>query len=319
MESNTQSQVVNSIQNAKPSINNTAKQNVTSKSVNSQSQNTNVKEPIASELVASEPVASEPMDIILKAIDKLGDDKKQEILQKLNASSSLEDISERENKKISEMIKKKRIQIMEGDSDVARSSEVMALRAKIDAMQLDMIDMMRHMKDYTREYMEVSKRPMVEGLTSYVEQLTQQGNILNKIEKAKDGFAEEVKEENPTGFISSIFNTAKNTMKGVISGANGLLNSAATNGSNAINSILPNSDDEEVIESNEVDDKSIIEVIPSGDDDLATAVQKINKRANNKNVDNTNINNKNVNNTNMNNKNVNNTRLNKKNNINKII
>jgi len=252
----------------------------------------NIPSNIPSNLPNNQPEVLEPMDIILKAIDKLGDDKKQAILKKLNADSSLEDISDRENREIAEMIKKKRMQVMEGDSDVARSSEVMALRAKMDAMQLDMIDMMRHMKDYTREYMEVSKRPMVEGLTSYVEQLTQQGNILNKIEKAKEEVSEEnpVGDENPVGFIGGIFNTAKNTVKGVMSGANGLLNSAATNGSNAINSILPNSDDDDTLEIDSLEndnlenDSSIVEVKPNGVDDLATAVGRINKLANDKQV-----------------------------------
>jgi hypothetical protein len=263
---------------------------------------TNQPNNIPSNLPNNQPEVLEPMDIILKAIDKLGDDKKQAILKKLNAGSSLEDISERENREIAEMIKKKRMQVMEGDSDVARSSEVMALRAKMDAMQLDMIDMMRHMKDYTREYMEVSKRPMVEGLTSYVEQLTQQGNILNKIEKAKEAVSEEnpVGDENPVGFIGGIFNTAKNTVKGVMSGANGLLNSAAINGSNAINSILPNSDDDDTLEIDNLEndslendslenDSPVVEVKPNGADDLATAVQRINKLANDKQVKQNNI------------------------------
>ena len=127
-------------------------------------------------------------------------------------------------------------------------------------------------------------------------------SLLNKIEKAKEAVSEEnpVGDENPVGFIGGIFNTAKNTVKGVMSGANGLLNSAAINGSNAINSILPNSDDDDTLEIDNLEndslendslenDSPVVEVKPNGADDLATAVQRINKLANDKQVKQNNI------------------------------
>ena len=219
---------------------------------------------------------------LINAISKLSDDDKKSVSNMLKLSTNdteqtFDSVVDNDNKSLDKLMNNKKKIMRYGvrdNEEYATSGQVMALRSKIDALQLDMIDMVRHLKDYTRQYMDVAKKPMVEGLTDYVDQLTEQGKLMNRIEKAKENAIEEaVKEEDKPGIVGNIFNTVKSTVKGAVSGANTILNVAAENGSNAINSILPNTNEEEP-QNNEEDNKPL--------DDLANIVENMNKPENNK-------------------------------------
>jgi hypothetical protein len=193
-------------------------------------------------------------EALINAISKLSDKDKKSVSNMLKLSTNdteqtFDSVVDNDNKSLDKLMNNKKKIMHYGvrdNEEYATSGQVMALRSKIDALQLDMIDMVRHLKDYTRQYMDVAKKPMVEGLTDYVDQLTEQGNLMNRIEKAKENSIEEsVKEEEKSGIVGNIFNTVKSTVKGAVSGANTILNVAAENGSNAINAILPNTNEEE--------------------------------------------------------------------------
>ena len=233
---------------------------------------------------------------LINAISKLSDDDKKSVSNMLKLSTNdteqtFDSVVDNDNKSLDKLMNNKKKIMNYGvrdNEEYATSGQVMALRSKIDALQLDMIDMVRHLKDYTRQYMDVAKKPMVEGLTDYVDQLTEQGKLMNRIEKAKENAIEEaVKEEDKPGIVGNIFNTVKSTVKGAVSGANTILNVAAENGSNAINAILPNTDEEEP-QNNEEEPQNNEEEPQNNEednkplDDLANIVENMNKPENNK-------------------------------------
>ena len=235
-------------------------------------------------------------EALINAISKLSDKDKKSVSNMLKLSTNdteqtFDSVVDNDNKSLDKLMNNKKKIMHYGvrdNEEYATSGQVMALRSKIDALQLDMIDMVRHLKDYTRQYMDVAKKPMVEGLTDYVDQLTEQGNLMNRIEKAKENSIEEsVKEEEKSGIVGNIFNTVKSTVKGAVSGANTILNVAAENGSNAINAILPNTNEEEP--QNEEEEPQNEEEEPQNNeennkplDDLANIVENMNKPENNK-------------------------------------
>jgi hypothetical protein len=249
-------------------------------------------------------------EALINAISKLSDKDKKSVSNMLKLSTNdteqtFDSVVDNDNKSLDKLMNNKKKIMHYGvrdNEEYATSGQVMALRSKIDALQLDMIDMVRHLKDYTRQYMDVAKKPMVEGLTDYVDQLTEQGNLMNRIEKAKENSIEEsVKEEEKSGIVGNIFNTVKSTVKGAVSGANTILNVAAENGSNAINAILPNTNEEEPQNNeeepqnneeepqNEEEEPQNEEEEPQNNeennkplDDLANIVENMNKPENNK-------------------------------------
>ena len=235
-------------------------------------------------------------EALINAISKLSDKDKKSVSNMLKLSTNdkeqtFDSVVDNDNKSLDKLMNNKKKIMHYGvrdNEEYATSGQVMALRSKIDALQLDMIDMVRHLKDYTRQYMDVAKKPMVEGLTDYVDQLTEQGNLMNRIEKAKENSIEEsVKEEEKSGIVGNIFNTVKSTVKGAVSGANTILNVAAENGSNAINAILPNTNEEEP-QNNEEEPQNNEEEPQNEEennkplDDLANIVENMNKPENNK-------------------------------------
>ena len=235
-------------------------------------------------------------EALINAISKLSDKDKKSVSNMLKLSTNdteqtFDSVVDNDNKSLDKLMNNKKKIMHYGvrdNEEYATSGQVMALRSKIDALQLDMIDMVRHLKDYTRQYMDVAKKPMVEGLTDYVDQLTEQGNLMNRIEKAKENSIEEsVKEEEKSGIVGNIFNTVKSTVKGAVSGANTILNVAAENGSNAINAILPNTNEEEP-QNNEEEPQNNEEEPQNEEennkplDDLANIVENMNKSENNK-------------------------------------
>ena len=143
-------------------------------------------------------------EVLIEAIRNLSTEDKYKIREMLNNKDSFKDnfkeITEKENKELENMItsKKRRMYNNTDGERYATSADVMSLRSKIDALQLDMIDMMRHMKEYTQRYMEVAKKPMIDGLTNYVEQLTQTGNIMNRVDEAKEEAKEKETETRKT-------------------------------------------------------------------------------------------------------------------------
>jgi hypothetical protein len=228
-------------------------------------------------------------EALINAISKLSDKDKKSVSNMLKLSTNdkeqtFDSVVDNDNKSLDKLMNNKKKIMHYGvrdNEEYATSGQVMALRSKIDALQLDMIDMVRHLKDYTRQYMDVAKKPMVEGLTDYVDQLTEQGNLMNRIEKAKENSIEEsVKEEEKSGIVGNIFNTVKSTVKGAVSGANTILNVAAENGSNAINAILPNTNEEEPQNNEEEPQNEEENNKPL--DDLANIVENMNKSENNK-------------------------------------
>ena len=250
-------------------------------------------------------------EALINAISKLSDKDKKSVSNMLKLSTNdkeqtFDSVVDNDNKSLDKLMNNKKKIMHYGvrdNEEYATSGQVMALRSKIDALQLDMIDMVRHLKDYTRQYMDVAKKPMVEGLTDYVDQLTEQGNLMNRIEKAKENSIEEsVKEEEKSGIVGNIFNTVKSTVKGAVSGANTILNVAAENGSNAINAILPNTNEEEPQnneeepqnneeepQNNEEEPQNTEEEPQNNEeennkplDDLANIVENMNKSENNK-------------------------------------
>jgi hypothetical protein len=201
-------------------------------------------------------------EVLIEAIRNLSTEDKDKVRGMLNNKDSIKDsfkdnfkdnfkeITEKENKELENMItsKKRRMYNNTDGERYATSADVMSLRSKIDALQLDMIDMMRHMKEYTQRYMEVAKKPMIEGLTNYVEQLTQTGNIMNRVDEAKEDAKEKETEAQKTeerGLFGNVFDTMKSTASGVLAGANDMLNNAAEKGSNAINNLIPADGEEE--------------------------------------------------------------------------
>jgi len=197
-------------------------------------------------------------EVLIEAIRNLSTEDKDKVRGMLNNKDSIKDsfkdnfkeITEKENKELENMItsKKRRMYNNTDGERYATSADVMSLRSKIDALQLDMIDMMRHMKEYTQRYMEVAKKPMIDGLTNYVEQLTQTGNIMNRVDEAKEEAKEKETEAQKTeerGLFGNVFDTMKSTASGVLAGANDMLNNAAEKGSNAINNLIPAEGEEE--------------------------------------------------------------------------
>ena len=210
-------------------------------------------------------------EVLIEAIRNLSTEDKDKIREMLNNKDSFKDnfkeITEKENKELENMItsKKRRMYNNTDGERYATSADVMSLRSKIDALQLDMIDMMRHMKEYTQRYMEVAKKPMIDGLTNYVEQLTQTGNIMNRVDEAKEEAKEKETETRKTeerGLFGNVFDTMKSTASGVLAGANDILNNAAEKGSNAINNLIPAEVEEELtnVNSNELKNTSTNEL-----------------------------------------------------------
>ena len=211
-------------------------------------------------------------EVLIEAIRNLSTEDKDKVRGMLNNKDSIKDsfkdnfkeITEKENKELENMItsKKRRMYNNTDGERYATSADVMSLRSKIDALQLDMIDMMRHMKEYTQRYMEVAKKPMIDGLTNYVEQLTQTGNIMNRVDEAKEEAKEkeiETQKAEERGLFGNVFDTMKSTASGVLAGANDILNNAAEKGSDAINNLIPTEGEEEE-EQNELNNTSTNEI-----------------------------------------------------------
>ena len=244
-------------------------------------------------------------EVLIEAIRNLSTEDKDKISEMLNNKDSFKDnfkeITEKENKELENMItsKKRRMYNNTDGERYATSADVMSLRSKIDALQLDMIDMMRHMKEYTQRYMEVAKKPMIDGLTNYVEQLTQTGNIMNRVDEAKEEAKEKETETRKTeerGLFGNVFDTMKSTASGVLAGANDILNNAAEKGSNAINNLIPAEVEEELTNvntnelkntsTNELKNTSINELKNTSTNELKnTSTNELNKLSTNKKSD----------------------------------
>jgi hypothetical protein len=95
------------------------------------------------------------------------------------------------------------------------------LKNKLDTIQLEMVDMVRHLKDYSKKYMAAVREDDMTKLDSYVRDLI---NVDKKVEQAKEIVDEEVEtrkemaetaaEEEP----QTLFGKATSGIKGMVSG-----------------------------------------------------------------------------------------------------
>jgi hypothetical protein len=130
------------------------------------------------------------------------------------------------------------------NSSCATSGEVMSVKNKVDSVQLELIELVQHLKKYVRAYTDVTKQEQMEKLTEYVETITGQQKVVDNISKmtqeAKEKEAKESeKQEEGTGIFGTIASGATGLIGNVTQGANALLNNAGNAVVTAVNNVIP--------------------------------------------------------------------------------
>lgn len=108
------------------------------------------------------------------------------------------------------------------------------INSKVDKIQHDLVDMIRHLKEYTRTYVNSMNKEQAKGLLEYIDGVQKSSDDIRELKKIqeieeKNRLRElELQEKEPEatpGVIGNLFNTAKDTFTGVT----GLFNTTTGN------------------------------------------------------------------------------------------
>ena len=114
------------------------------------------------------------------------------------------------------------------------------LKNKLDSLQFELVDLLRHVKDYTQRYMNSVRQQDLDKINDYINGLFQVDKTLKETkEKAEEVAVEEepVPEDTKEGIISKTTNGIKNFLGGIGDNVSGITN-LVSNTANIANSYL---------------------------------------------------------------------------------
>jgi len=126
-------------------------------------------------------------------------------------------------------------------SNLMTTAHFEILKNKIDSVQLELVDLLRHVKDYTQRYMNATRQQDMEKIDAYVNGLFEVDKKMKEAdEKAKEYEAENQEEEEPAtreSIIGKATSGIKNFLGSIGDNVAGLA-TMATNTANIANSYL---------------------------------------------------------------------------------
>ena len=96
------------------------------------------------------------------------------------------------------------------------------LTNKVNTMQLEMADLMRHMKDYTRKYMDVVRQDDMERIREYIKDLTEMKDTINNAKLLAQATEEQEEPEEEGNIMDTATNTIKNGLSTLTNAANSI-------------------------------------------------------------------------------------------------
>ena len=130
-----------------------------------------------------------------------------------------------------------------------QSMELQQVNNKLDSLQYSLIDIVRYMQEYTNKYVDMINAKSQEAIQEYVKSITEQGRKIETLKEMQDTakadeekkIAEDVAVEEGGGILGSFASGAFGALKGAVSKANSMMDSAGENISNLAKKIIPGS------------------------------------------------------------------------------
>jgi hypothetical protein len=130
-----------------------------------------------------------------------------------------------------------------------QSMELQQVNNKLDSLQYSLIDIVRYMQEYTNKYVDMINAKSQEAIQEYVKSITEQGRKIETLKEMQDTakadeekkIAEDVAVEESGGILGSFASGAFGALKGAVSKANSMMDSAGENISNLAKKIIPGS------------------------------------------------------------------------------
>ena len=186
---------------------------------------------------------------LMNSIASLSEDEKVQLgkmlgLEKNPVQQNIETLNTSNNNALEQLEQRYQNEIRPiNPSQCATSAEVAQVKNKVETVQLELIDIVRHLKDYTKRYMDVHAEQKSAAMLEYVDNVMGQNKQLEQLKKMKEDaeladqqeIIKEQQRENTGGLIGNVARGAFNVVKGAVSGANSLLNTASEGIGNMIN------------------------------------------------------------------------------------
>ncbi len=189
--------------------------------------------------------------VLLNVISQLGEEQKIQLVKMLGIEKtnnvSEKDKTEKEDINSLQQLEQK-YQLQPSSLNVnqcATSAEVAQVKNKVETVQLELIDIVRHLKEYTKRYMDMSREQQSDAMLEYINQSMGQNKQLSTLQQMKNEAEErELKEtqdakekENKGGIVGNMARGAINVVTTAFKGANSMLNSAGEGLTNVIGNV----------------------------------------------------------------------------------
>jgi len=189
--------------------------------------------------------------VLLNVISQLGEEQKIQLvkmlgIEKTNNVSEKEKTEKEDTNSLQQLEQKYQLQPSSLNvNQCATSAEVAQVKNKVETVQLELIDIVRHLKEYTKKYMDMSREQQSEAMLEYINQSMGQNKQLSTLQQMKNEAegrelkeTQDVKErENKGGIVGNMARGAINVVTTAFKGANSMLNSAGEGLTNVVGNI----------------------------------------------------------------------------------
>lgn len=111
-------------------------------------------------------------------------------------------------------------------SDVMTTAHFEVLRNKMDSIQLELVDLLRHVKDYTQRYMNATRQQDMEKIDAYINGLFEVDKKMKRVEEQVAMTTEEAEpqQEEQQSTVARATNGIKNFLGGISNGVSSITN-----------------------------------------------------------------------------------------------
>jgi hypothetical protein len=130
-----------------------------------------------------------------------------------------------------------------------QTMEMQQINNKLDSMQYALIDIVRYMQEYTNKYVDMVNAKSREAIQEYVNAITEQGRKVETLKEMQEtakaneekAAAEAAEVESSGGILGSFASGAYSALKGAVSKANSMMDTAGENISSLASKVIPGS------------------------------------------------------------------------------
>ena len=180
---------------------------------------------------------------LLTSINNMSEEQKIRFgkMLKLSDKNNIETKEEKELKELQEKLEKTMNKGSEIDkASCATKSDVEQIKVKVDSLQLELLELMKHMREYTKRYIDITKEQQSKGILEYLNSIKDQDSTIQKLDEIKEVAIKKEEEEEKKkkeGTVKRVAEGTFNAMKQGISGINSMLNTAGNNIAGAVGSL----------------------------------------------------------------------------------